>query len=62
MPLALSSALFTDVEKLVLDYAVGMSRTPVEVSDRTTAPRSSTGTERSSCPGLWTCTITCGRR
>jgi 4-carboxymuconolactone decarboxylase len=28
-----SSPLFTDVEKLVLDYAVGMSRTPVDVSD-----------------------------
>jgi AhpD family alkylhydroperoxidase len=27
------SALFTDLEKLVLDYAAGMSRTPVEVSD-----------------------------
>jgi 4-carboxymuconolactone decarboxylase len=27
------SALFTDLEKLVLDYATGMSRTPVEVSD-----------------------------
>lgn len=27
------SGLFTDVEKLVLDYAVGMSRTPVEVPD-----------------------------
>jgi AhpD family alkylhydroperoxidase len=27
------SGLFDDVEKLVLDYAVGMSRTPVEVSD-----------------------------
>ncbi|WP_242394271.1 carboxymuconolactone decarboxylase family protein [Anaeromyxobacter oryzisoli] len=27
------SALFTEVEKLVLDYAVGMSRTPVEVPD-----------------------------
>src|SRR5438477_7900556 len=28
-----TSPLFTDVEKLVLDYAVGMSRTPVDVSD-----------------------------
>jgi AhpD family alkylhydroperoxidase len=28
-----TSTLFTDFEKLVLDYAVGMSRTPVEVSD-----------------------------
>ena len=28
-----ASALFTEVEKLVLDYAVGMSRTPVDVSD-----------------------------
>jgi len=28
-----SSDLFTDVEKLVLDYAVGMSRTPVDVPD-----------------------------
>jgi alkylhydroperoxidase family enzyme len=27
-----SSPLFTDVEKLVLDYAVGISRTPVDVS------------------------------
>lgn len=26
-------ALFTDLDKLVLDYAVAMSRTPVEVSD-----------------------------
>ncbi len=25
--------LFTDLDKLVLDYAIGMSRTPVEVSD-----------------------------
>jgi AhpD family alkylhydroperoxidase len=29
-----SSALFSDVDKLVLDYAVGMSRTPVDVSDQ----------------------------
>jgi 4-carboxymuconolactone decarboxylase len=28
-----TSELFTDVEKLVLDYAVGMSRTPVDVPD-----------------------------
>ena len=28
-----ASGLFTDREKLVLDYAVGMSRTPVAVSD-----------------------------
>jgi AhpD family alkylhydroperoxidase len=28
-----ASDRFTDVEKLVLDYATGMSRTPVEVSD-----------------------------
>jgi len=28
-----TSALFSDLDKLVLDYAVGMSRTPVEVSD-----------------------------
>ncbi len=28
-----ASGLFTDLEKLVLDYAVGMSRTPVAVSD-----------------------------
>jgi len=28
-----TSALFTDLEKLVLDYAVAMSRTPAEVSD-----------------------------
>src|SRR5262252_663770 len=27
------SQLFSDFDKLVLDYAVGMSRTPVEVSD-----------------------------
>lgn len=33
LPSYRTSALFTDVEKLVLDYAVGMSRTPVEVSD-----------------------------
>ena len=28
-----TSELFSDLDKLVLDYAVGMSRTPVEVSD-----------------------------
>ena len=28
-----TSPLFTDREKLILDYAVGMSRTPVDVSD-----------------------------
>lgn len=28
-----SSPLFSDVEKLVLDYAVGVSRTPVDVPD-----------------------------
>jgi AhpD family alkylhydroperoxidase len=33
LPSYQSSALFTDLEKLVLDYAVGMSRTPVEVPD-----------------------------
>src|SRR5262245_65671999 len=33
LPRYRTSALFTDLEKLVLDYAVGMSRTPVEVSD-----------------------------
>jgi 4-carboxymuconolactone decarboxylase len=33
LPFYRSSDLFTDLEKLVLDYAVGMSRTPVEVSD-----------------------------
>jgi AhpD family alkylhydroperoxidase len=33
LPAYQTSALFTDLEKLVLDYAVGMSRTPVEVSD-----------------------------
>ncbi len=33
LPSYRTSALFTDVEKLVLDYAVGISRTPVEVSD-----------------------------
>jgi AhpD family alkylhydroperoxidase len=33
LPLYQTSPLFSDLEKLVLDYAVGMSRTPVEVSD-----------------------------
>lgn len=28
-----ASALFSELDKLVMDYAVGMSRTPVEVSD-----------------------------
>jgi AhpD family alkylhydroperoxidase len=33
LPTYRTSALFTELEKLVLDYAVGMSRTPVEVPD-----------------------------
>jgi 4-carboxymuconolactone decarboxylase len=33
LPFYQTSPLFSDLEKLVLDYAVGMSRTPVEVSD-----------------------------
>jgi AhpD family alkylhydroperoxidase len=33
LPRYRESRVFDDVEKLVLDYAVGMSRTPVEVSD-----------------------------
>jgi 4-carboxymuconolactone decarboxylase len=33
LPYYRTSPLFSDLEKLVLDYAVGMSRTPVEVSD-----------------------------
>jgi AhpD family alkylhydroperoxidase len=33
LPSYQTSALFSDVEKVVLDYAVGMGRTPVEVSD-----------------------------
>jgi AhpD family alkylhydroperoxidase len=33
LPFYQTSPLFKDLEKLVLDYAVGMSRTPVEVSD-----------------------------
>jgi 4-carboxymuconolactone decarboxylase len=33
LPIYQASPLFTDLERLVLDYAVGMSRTPVEISD-----------------------------
>jgi AhpD family alkylhydroperoxidase len=33
LPFYQTSPLFGDLEKLVLDYAVGISRTPVEVSD-----------------------------
>jgi len=33
LPRYRESGLFTDLERLVLDYAVGMSRTPVEVPD-----------------------------
>ena len=33
MPSHRNSALFSEVEKLVMDYAVAMSQTPVEVSD-----------------------------
>ena len=33
LPRYQDSELFTDLEKLVLDYAVGMSRTPVDVPD-----------------------------
>lgn len=33
LPAYRTSPLFTDLEKLVLDYAVGMSRTPVDVPD-----------------------------
>jgi AhpD family alkylhydroperoxidase len=33
LPSYRTSALFTDIDKLVLDYAVGMSRTPAEVPD-----------------------------
>ncbi|MDT2006918.1 carboxymuconolactone decarboxylase family protein [Rhodococcus opacus] len=33
LPSYRTSPLFTDLDKLVLDYAVGMSRTPVEVPD-----------------------------
>jgi AhpD family alkylhydroperoxidase len=37
LPSYRTSALFSDLDKLVLDYAVGMSRTPVEVSDELVA-------------------------
>jgi 4-carboxymuconolactone decarboxylase len=33
LPSYRTSELFTDLDKLVLDYAVGMSRTPVDVPD-----------------------------
>jgi len=33
LPAYRTSALFTDLEKLVLDYAVGMTSTPPEISD-----------------------------
>lgn len=33
LPRYRTNSLFSDLDKLVLDYAVGMSRTPVEVSD-----------------------------
>ena len=33
LPTYQASDLFSDLDRLVLDYAVGMSRTPVEVSD-----------------------------
>lgn len=33
LPSYRTSELFTDLDKPVLDYAVGMSRTPVEVPD-----------------------------
>ena len=33
LPTYRTCALFNDLDRLVLDYAVGMSRTPVEVSD-----------------------------
>jgi AhpD family alkylhydroperoxidase len=33
LPRYRQSGLFTDLEKLVMDYAIGMSRTPVDVSD-----------------------------
>ncbi len=33
LPSYQTSALFSDLDKLVLDYAVAMSRTPVDVSD-----------------------------
>jgi len=37
LPSYRTSPLFSDLDKLVLDYAVGMSRTPVEVSDELVA-------------------------
>jgi 4-carboxymuconolactone decarboxylase len=37
LPFYRASPLFTELEKLVLDYAVGMSRTPVDVSDELVA-------------------------
>jgi AhpD family alkylhydroperoxidase len=37
LPRYRQSTLFTEVEKLVLDYAVAVSRTPVEVSDALSA-------------------------
>lgn len=37
LPVYRTSGLFSEAEKLVLDYAVGMSRTPVEVSDELVA-------------------------
>ena len=33
LPSYRTSSLFTDLDKLVLDYSVGMSRTPVDVTD-----------------------------
>lgn len=33
LPSYQTSPLFSELDKLVLDYAVGMSRTPVDVSD-----------------------------
>src|SRR6266568_5786898 len=33
LPSYRTSPLFTDIDKLILDYAVGMSRTPVDVPD-----------------------------
>ena len=37
LPKYREASCFTDAEKLVLDYAAGMSRTPVEVSDELVA-------------------------
>jgi len=37
LPVYRTSPLFSELEKLVLDYATGMSRTPVEVSDELVA-------------------------